>query len=286
MLQIKKLPVLHSRNLSAHKGDFGKVLIVAGSCGMTGAAYLAAKGALRAGAGLAVVATPESQQPILAGKLTCAMTYPLPETPEQTISLKALRPILELAKKSDVIAIGPGISRNPSTMSLVLALLKQLTIPVVLDADAIIAISKKPNILKEVSCPIIITPHQGEMFSLIGKKITPLNRLSIAKEFTARYNITLVLKGFKSLVMNKNKFYVNTTGNPGMATGGTGDVLTGIISGLLAQGLSPFDASVLGVFIHGKAGDIGVKDLGEISFIASDILSYLPNAFKSLQNQK
>ena len=278
------LPRLPRRSRAAHKGNFGKVLVVVGSRGMTGAAYLTAKGALRAGAGLVLAATPASQQPILAAKLTSAMTAALPETKEGTLSLKARTSILKLAQDCNAIALGPGLSQHPQTVKLVLSVLPFFSSCVVIDADGLNALSHNVNILKRVKAPVILTPHPGEMARLTGSRVyeSATSRVKIATEFARKYRVIVVLKGYQTVLTDGQRIYINKTGNPGMATGGTGDVLTGVISGLVAQGLGLFESAQLGVYVHGLAGDYAARELGEISLIATDLLDYLPAAFKTV----
>lgn len=281
---VKIIPRLSRRPQNSHKGNFGKVLVVAGSRGMTGAAFLAAKGALRAGAGLVLVATPKSQQPILAAKLTCAITYSLPETNQGTLSSGALPQLTGLARNHDVIALGPGISQHPQTVKLVLSILPRFCVPVVIDADGLNALSRQPGILKKIKTPLILTPHPGEMTRLSGLRVGESinSRIKIATEFAKKYNVIVTLKGYQTIVTDGTRVYINHTGNPGMATGGSGDVLTGIIAALVGQGLKPFEAAQLGVYLHGIAADLAVRQIGEISMIASDLLDYLPEAFAKL----
>ncbi|MBI4835423.1 MAG: NAD(P)H-hydrate dehydratase [Planctomycetes bacterium] len=281
---IKELPRLPKRPRNSHKGDYGRVLIIAGSRGMAGAARLAAEAALRSGSGLVTVATPKSQQPILAKKITCQMTYALPETKDGTIAFSARNPLLNLAKKQGVIAIGPGLSQNPQTIKLVLLLVPDLKVPTVIDADGLNALSKNVNTLKKAKAPLILTPHPGEMAKLIGSKVqwSKSSRDKIAVDFAKRYKVIVVLKGHQTVVTDGEKVYINKTGNPGMATAGSGDVLTGVIAGLLGQDLRPFEAAQLGVYIHGLAGDLAAKKIGELSLIATDILEFLPSAFRRI----
>lgn len=281
---VKNLPHLPRRPRDSHKGNFGKVLVVAGSRGMTGAAFLTAKGALRAGAGLVLVVTPKSQQHILATKLTCAMTHSLPETNQGTLSFKGLPYLIKLANNYDVIALGPGISQHPQTVKLILSVLPYFHVPIVIDADGLNALSHNPGILKKVKCPVILTPHLGEMIrlsdSIVGESVN--SRIKIATEFAKKYKVVVALKGYRTIVTDGARVFINKTGNPGMATGGSGDVLTGIISALLGQGLKSFEATQLGVYLHGLAGDLAACQIGEISMIASDIMDYLPKAFGKL----
>jgi NAD(P)H-hydrate epimerase len=294
MRQIKKLPKISPRRSDTHKGDYGRVFVLAGSVGMTGAAYLCAKAALRSGAGLVTLGIPESLNTIMASKLTCVMTHPLPETSAKTLSKKAKDCILELTEKSDVVVMGPGLSQHPDTKRLILRLLEQINKPIVLDADGINALAGNTDVLDRVKEDIVLTPHPGEMARLVGLRgagEVQKNRLEIARGFVkARKNITLVLKGANTLVIDKNSYYINKTGNPGMATAGSGDVLTGMIGGLMGQsasgGFTNFEAAQLGVYLHGLAGYIAAKENGEISVIASDILNVLPRVFSQYTKKK
>ncbi len=290
---IRTLPRLPRRRPTAHKGDFGKIFILAGSRGMTGAAYLCAQGALRAGAGLVLVGTPISQQPILATKLTCAMSAALPETRSGTLSLKAKKEIVKLGKKSDVVALGPGLSQHPQTIRLVLSFLQNASqlltraIPLVIDADGLNALSARVAILKKIKNPVILTPHPGEMAQLmpqykrILKTASQKQRIKIASEFARQYGVIVVLKGYQTVVADRKRVYINRTGNPGLASGGSGDVLTGILAGLLGIGLEPFAAAQLAVAVHGLAGDQAAKKIGQVSLLATDLLEYLPAVLKS-----
>ena len=284
MRTVRKLPVLPARSPDGHKGDYGRVLVLAGSRGMVGAAALAGDAALRAGAGLVTIGTPSSAYPILAAKVTCCTTRPLPETRAGTLSESGLREILELAEAFDVVALGPGLGRHAGTTRLVHALVRKLTQPLVLDADALNAVAEKVGVLDHAAGPRILTPHPGEMARLMkrsGAK-TPADRKGIAAAFAAKHNVVLLLKGHGTVVSDGTRACVNTTGNPGMASGGTGDVLTGVIAALLGQGLDPFAAAQLGAYVHGLAGDIAAKEAGEVSLIATDVLDALPRAFKRI----
>lgn len=279
----KKL--LPKRKSDTHKGDYGHVFVIAGSVGMTGAAALCAQAALLSGSGLVTLGICKSLNPILARKLTEVMTKPLPETRQQTLSEKALPEILKFDKKVDCVAIGPGLSRNSSTQKLVKRLIVSLNKPMVLDADGINALERKAAILKSAKAPIVITPHPGEMSRLIflSRAEITRNKEKVAKDFANKYNVVCVLKGHRTVVAEpKGKTYTNTTGNPGMASGGVGDVLTGMIASFIGQGLKPFDAAKLGVYLHGLAGDLAAKEKGQFSLIATDILNKLPLAIKKL----
>ncbi|MBU4589481.1 MAG: NAD(P)H-hydrate dehydratase [Candidatus Omnitrophica bacterium] len=269
---------LKKRKRDAHKGDYGHVFVLAGSRGLTGAAALAAQASLRAGAGLVTLGVPASLNLAMEKKLTEVMTCALPETREATVSLKAKKEILKKVAGSDVVALGPGLSTNPETQKLVRQLIVEIKKPMVLDADALNALAGHASLLKKTSGECVVTPHPGEMSRLIGKNINYIkkNRLGVAKKFADQYNAVVVLKGAGTVVVYKGKHYINKTGNPGMATAGSGDVLTGVIAGFLAQGLKAFDAARLAVYVHGRAGDLAAKEKGEISLIASDLLHKLP----------
>lgn len=282
MYEIKDIPKISPRKPDTHKGDYGRILVLAGSAGMTGAACLCSDAALRAGAGIVTLGIPESLREIVASQLTCVMTYPFPETPAGTLSDSGRQDILEFAHKFDVAAIGPGLSPHSETKKLVLWLLQMLELPIVLDAYGINALADDPDVLNRIKKSIILTPHPGEMSRLIGVSTEEVQskRLEVSRTFVKdKKNVILVLKGYKTIVMDKEKFYINETGNPGMATAGAGDVLTGTIAGLLGQYRNPFEAAQLGVYLHGLAGDIAAQDIGDISLIATDILNYLPKAF-------
>jgi len=269
------------RNLNTHKGDYGHVLVVAGSVGMTGAAYLCSEAALLSGAGLVTLAIPESLNSIMERKLTEVMTLPLPETKEHTLSKDSYKRLVEFAKKCDSIAIGPGLSQNKETQTLIRSLIKNIDIPKVIDADGLNALSGKLSILKNS----VITPHLGEMSRLIGRSAAVINKnkKTVAKNFATEYNVTIVLKGHRSIVASSKKaVYVNSTGNPGMASGGCGDVLTGIIAAFLANGMDSFKAARLATYVHGLSGDIAAKEKSEISLRATDLLKFLPQAFKKV----
>lgn len=266
----------------AHKGDFGRVFIIAGSAGMTGAAVLAGLSALRSGAGLVTVGIPESLNDILEIKLTEAMTLPLPEGPKRSFGENALTPALDFASKCDVIALGPGLSLGEETRHFVKDFIQNCDKPMVIDADALSALATRPAILTNARGPKIITPHTGEMARLLStdQKGIQRDRVGAAKKAVEKFGCIAVLKGAGTLVCNLDSIWVNTTGNPGMATGGSGDVLTGIITGFMARGMEPIEAALAGAYIHGLAGDLAAKEKGEISLIAGDIIEFLPTAIK------
>ena len=297
MVKTKKLPKLNPRKSNSHKGSYGRVLVLAGSPGLTGAAYLCSKAALRCGSGIVTLGVPESLNPIMESKLTCVMTHPLPETKASTLSNKGKKKIMKLCESHDVVALGPGLSQQPETRELILWLIQNIDRNMVIDADGLNALSDKVNVLHKIKRHAVLTPHPGEMSRLAGlglAKDVQKERLNTASQFVQSIQkklnnegkLTLVLKGDKTIVANSRKVYVNRTGNPGMATAGTGDVLTGIIASLIGQGYDVFDASQLGVYIHGLAGDIAAKKKGEHSMIASDIIEYLPDAFIKYNKEK
>lgn len=287
MLEVKNIPRVFPRRADTHKGDYGRVFVLAGSLGMTGAAYLCGTAALRAGAGIVTLGMPESLLGVVASQMPCVMTHPLPETHVKSLSELGRQDILDFSRRFDAIAIGPGLSQCQETKRLVLWLLQNLEIPVVLDADGINALADNPGILDQVKKEIILTPHPGEMARLLGVASAgevQSNRMATARAFIkGRKKVTLVLKGHRTIVVSEERSYLNETGNPGMATAGAGDVLTGMVAAFLGQGYTPFDSAQLGVYLHGLAGDLAARQKGEISLIATDILDNLPGAFLSMK---
>ena len=282
---------LSPRPASSHKGTYGRVLVVAGSTGMTGAAALASEAALRAGAGLVTLATPKHLNPILEGLLPEVMTLALPETDAGSLSVSATSAILEFAEKTkSVLAIGPGLSQHPDTVLLVHQLVREnreqgLDLRMVVDADGLNALSQVPEVISLLDREAILTPHPGEMSRLTSSSVASLeaDRIRTAQQFASEHNLTLVFKGAPTVTGFPNgDVWINSTGNPGMATGGMGDVLTGIIAGLMAQGVSSGRAAALGVYIHGLAGDKTAAALGMPGLIASDVLKAVPQAISSL----
>ena len=277
---------IFKRDKNTHKGDYGHVFVLAGSVGMTGAAYLTSQAALLSGSGLVTLGIPSSLNSIVARKLVEVMTRPLPETKAQTLSRKAFSEVKKFSKKIDVVAIGPGLSQNKETQALIRRVVSEIDKPMVIDADGINALAGHTNILRNTQYAIrntILTPHPGEMARLIGKTgaFARKNRKKVAKDFVKKYNVTLVLKGHHTVVAAPNKkLYINKTGNPGMASGGVGDVLTGIIASFLGQGLSAFDAARIGVYVHGLAGDMAAKETGQSSLTATALLNKLPEVLR------
>ena len=280
---------LSKRDHNTHKGTYGHVLVLGGSPGMTGAVYLAATGALRAGAGLVTAAVPRSLNPILEQKLTEVMTRPLPESEKGLLGRDSLEPILDVAEKADTIVIGPGMGVSAEGETLIKELLPQLKIPVILDADGLNLFNKiirdKKEFFKQVQTGMIFTPHPGEMARLckLDSQEVQKDRLSIAEGYAKEWGVTLVLKGSKTIIASpRGRTYLNINGNPGMATGGSGDVLAGIIGALLAQKLDIEAAASVGVYLHGYAGDRAAEQLGEYSLTAMDIIDYLPCVLREL----
>ena len=279
--------VIGPRPAESNKGNYGHVLVVGGSLGKAGAAAMAGMAVLRSGAGLSTVATPKSVLGTVAGFHPELMTEPLPETDAGTISKNALDRIEELAKGKTVVAIGPGISRDPQTAELVRSLVARLRLPVVLDADGLNAFEGRTGELKGAGRMLVITPHPGEMARLAGCSIADVqkDRLGTARKFAREHELIVVLKGHRTLVVQPDgEAWVNTTGNPGMATGGTGDILTGMVSGMMAQhSTSAFPAVLAAVHLHGLAGDVMRERVGEHSLVATDLLQGLPEAFRRTQ---
>lgn len=268
-----------------HKGDCGHILVLAGSTGLSGAAALSSLGAMRTGAGLVTLGIPESLNPIMEVKLTEVMTLPLPETAEGSLSLEAKKRILQMMRKVDTIAIGPGLSTNPETGKLLSDLLVAIEKPIILDADGLNLLNGDISLLKNVRAPLVITPHPGEAGRLIGKESPDVqsDRIGIARKIASQSGAVVALKGAATVIANpEGDVWINPTGNSGMASGGTGDVLTGMIASFIGQGFSEVDAARAAVYIHGKAGDIAAEKTGIYSLIATDIIDNLPIAMQEL----
>jgi NAD(P)H-hydrate epimerase len=279
---ITVLPKLPPRALDANKGQFGRVLVVAGSRGMSGAAILCGGAALRAGAGLVKVAVPEGILPIVAAGNPCYTTSALSQDGDGRIAASALATLTKLADSHDVLAVGPGLDRSTDLSKCMADLVAAVAKPLVIDADGLNAFVGQADKLRGDKSPRLITPHPGEFARLlnIDVKAVQSKRRELAAEFAGKQNLIVVLKGQGTIVTDGKRVYQNTTGNPGMATGGTGDVLTGIIAALLGQHLPPFEAAQLGVYVHGLAGDLARDQIGEVSLIASDLLDFLPAALR------
>ncbi|MEW6214929.1 MAG: NAD(P)H-hydrate dehydratase, partial [Nitrospirota bacterium] len=317
--------LIPERQRYSHKGDYGHVLVVAGSKGKTGAALMAAKACLRSGAGLVTIGIPESLADIFQSRVTEEMTLILPDKGDGTLSESASSIILDfLDGKADLLAIGPGIGVSADTEKLIKTLIKNSTTSMVIDADGVNSIKGEREVFTQAKAPLILTPHPGEMARLLqqsedfgelsravrsqkSEEAVSSEQLAISKKLTAnRYSLIanieqdridtaisfakesgtyLVLKGVPTIIAGPDgRAFINSTGNPGMASGGTGDVLTGMISGFLGQGLNPLDASILGVYMHGLAGDIAASEKGEHALIAGDIINAIPAAFKAISS--
>ena len=286
---------LPPRPTYSHKGTYGRVFVLAGSTGMTGAAALASQAALRAGAGLVTLGIPESLNSTLEAKLSEVMTIPLPETTEGSLALAAKPQILEFIERTvSILAIGPGLSQHPETVNLIQSLVREPDHPTIIDADGLNALaegqidrpptcSKANNLLSSLPSQTILTPHPGEMARLTGLSVPYIerDRIGVAQEFAQEYGVTLILKGVPTVIAHDTgEVWLNSTGNPGMATGGMGDVLTGLIAGLMAQGVPIPEAAVLGVYLHGLAGDSSAKMTGMHGLIAGDVLETIPEAIE------
>jgi NAD(P)H-hydrate epimerase len=258
------------------------VLVIAGSRGMSGAAVLCGSAALRAGAGLVRVAVPQEILPIVAAGNSCIMTAPMPQDDQGRFSAGAESELIALAQAGDVVALGPGLGRTQELTSLVKGLIQRVTQPLVLDADGLNAVAGAADVLSNRAGSTIITPHPGEFARLLQTETAKVqaNRRDLALQFAGKHKLILVLKGHATIVTDGQRLYENTTGNPGMATAGSGDVLTGTVAALLGQGLEPFDAAQLGVYIHGLAGDLARDERGQVGLIAADLLDYLPRAIR------
>jgi NAD(P)H-hydrate epimerase len=273
------------RRRDSHKGDWGRLLVVAGSLGKTGAVALAARAAMRTGAGLVTAAVPASQQPVVAALVLEAMTEPLLDTASGTIAGKALDRICALAAARDAVAIGPGLGTDAGTADVVTRLVQTLSIPAVLDADAVTALAGRLDVLDAAPAARCLTPHPGEMARMLGVSIGDVqrDRVEIARTLARGHRVHVALKGAASVVASPDGIVaLNPTGNPGMASGGTGDVLTGMVGALLARGLDPGLALRAAVYVHGLAGDLAATRVGEEALIASDLIDALPEAFAAL----
>lgn len=282
METISQIPKLKPRAVDAHKGDFGKVCIVAGSVGMSGAAALAGRAALRCGAGLVRVATPKSVLPIVASIEPSFTTIALAENHMGQISAKAINTILDAVSDNDVLAFGPGVGVNSGLQSILQSLLELNGLRLIIDADGLNNLAKIKDWPAKLKAGLILTPHPGEMnrlWSGVFREEPPSDRQEQAAQLAQQTKTVVALKGAGTVVTDGGKVYVNQTGNPGMATAGAGDVLTGAITSLAGQGLNNFDATVSGVYIHGLAGDIAAEKVGQVSLMTTDIIESLPDAF-------
>ena len=268
-----KLP---DRQPDSHKGDYGKILLLCGSVGYTGAAALAAMGALRSGAGLVYLGVPERIYPIMAGKMLEPVVFPLDDQ-NGMLSVGAIAELSKLLPRMDAVLIGCGLGLGEGTFAVLRYVLETFQGPVVLDADGITMVAGHKDLLRGRKGATVLTPHEGEF-----KRLMPMDedRLSAAKALAVDLGVVVVLKGHMTVITDGIESYINPTGNPGMAVGGSGDVLAGVIVSLIGQGLSPLDAAACGVWLHGAAGDICAKELGQYGMLPTDMLSVLPRLMK------
>jgi len=282
------LPVFSKRKRDSYKGTYGHLLILAGSLGKTGAAVMAARSALLSGAGLVTAATPASCLPLVARSMMELMTEPLAETDEKTVSAEALEKALLLSRGKDALLIGPGISTHPSTCEFVWNLLPKIKSPLVIDADGLNVLALKPALLERLPRPAILTPHPGEFGRLAGLTVPEVLRqkLDLVPAFARKHGVFLVLKGYRTLIADpRGNVYVNPTGNPGMATGGTGDVLSGLVASLLMQQKDALQAALAAVYLHGLSGDLAAEKSGERAMVAGDLIRFLPKAIKRMEDE-
>jgi NAD(P)H-hydrate epimerase len=300
------LPQLPPRRAESHKGDYGRALLVGGSRGMSGAIALAGRATLRSGAGLVTLAVPHAVQDIVAAFEPSYMTHGLADH-DGKIAMPAAGDVIVKATESTAVVIGPGLGRSDVLTDFVEAVYQAVNRPLVVDADGLFALAQHPAVLRAPGGPRVLTPHPGEFERLTGRPYRESERIKAAAELArgeddlhwafrnkslgsrepdsaapTRPEIVVILKGNRTVITDGTRVSVNQTGNPGMATGGSGDVLTGVITGLICQGLEPFDAARLGAHVHGLAGDLAAAELGQTSLIASDLVEYLPRAFLAL----
>ena len=265
--------MLPDRKPDSHKGDFGRVLLLCGSVGYTGAAALSAMGACRCGSGLVYLGVPEPVYPIAAVKLNEPVVFPLPAD-DGMLSERAVRELLPRLEHMDAVLIGPGLGQSEGVLACVRAVLENSCVPVVVDADGINVLARHIDILRGSACPVILTPHPGEFRRLGGR--TDLSREDAAVQLARELSCLCVLKGHGTVVTDGTDSFVNTTGNPGMAVGGSGDVLAGMLVSLLGQGLRPLDAACAAVWLHGAPGDLCARELGQYGMLPTDMLAALP----------
>jgi NAD(P)H-hydrate epimerase len=273
------------REPDTHKGTYGHLFVLAGSIGRTGAACLCSEAALRCGAGLVTLGIPRTLNPVMEQKLTEVMTLPLPGGEEETLSSSGLPQIRQFASSVQALAVGPGLGVNGETERIVRALWMETGRPMVWDADALTLLARNPDLRGKQSAQVVVTPHPGEMGRLVGESAARVqeNRVETARNFAKQWGVVTVLKGARTLVAAPDgRLRINLTGNPGMAAGGMGDVLTGMIGALLAQGMEPYDAASFGVWFHGAAGDRAARHLGPVGLLASDVMHSLPHLFREM----
>jgi NAD(P)H-hydrate epimerase len=272
-----------ARERNTHKGDYGHLLVLAGSVGKTGAAAMACEAALRMGAGLVTLGIPESLNPIMEVKLTEAMTEPLPETSHKTLSLRAFNSIVRLCENKRAVIIGPGVGTVKETQSLIIKLIKTLDLPIILDADGLTALSAHTGGFPSTKRSLIMTPHPGEMARLTRSTVKDVqeDRIGVSRQFSQSRHAFLILKGYRTLIATpEGEIFINPTGNPGMASGGTGDVLTGMIGGLACQGMDILRSLQAAVYLHGLTGDRVAEEKGEKSLLAMDMVRKIPDVLQ------
>lgn len=282
------LPAIPRRPADGHKGTFGKVVVIGGSIGMSGAVSLASVSALRTGSGLVTAAIPRAIQNVVAGYEPCVMTIGLKDDPETGLSEVSEEMVVSLIEGRDALAIGPGLGKGSAAVRLVESLLRLAKCPLVVDADGLNLAAEACLFSRERQCPCVITPHPGEFARLTGRSITEIekHREEIAQEFAESHSLVVALKGPGTIVTDGIRLFRNTTGNSGMGTGGSGDVLTGIVVSLLGQQLPAFEATALAVHAHGLAGDVAAEQFTERGMIASDLLKCLPEAWRRLEHAR
>ncbi len=278
------------RQPNTHKGTYGHLLVIAGSVGLTGAPVLCAEAALRSGAGLVTLAVPKSIYPIIARKVTEAMVFPLPDGGRGSLTAASLRALKPLLKRTDTIALGPGLTTRPGALALVRRLLALAPHPMVIDADGVAALKGVKTIRRpQRAGGVVLTPHPGEMARLLGitTRRVQAQRKAIALETAQCLDVVVLLKGHRTVIANPDgKVKVNTTGNPGMAAGGMGDLLTGMIGAFIGQGMKPFEAAVAGAHLHGLAGDRAARRVGQVSLTAGDLLATIPRVIQGLSRRR
>lgn len=278
--------LLPERPPEGHKGTFGRIVVIAGSVGYTGAAALTSMAALRSGAGLVTLGAPASLNDILETKLTEVITRPLPETGARTLAPDAFETIRQMCAAADAVALGPGLSREPGTQELVRAAVEFIDVPCVIDADGLNALSPGHLAGRRGGAPLVLTPHPGEMARLIGAGIEDVQsrRDDVARELARETRATVLLKGAATVVADPSgELYLNPTGNDGLGSGGTGDVLTGTVAAFLGRGMPGLTAGALAAFVHGLAGDLAAADEGRVGMVAGDVLGKLPAAFRVIE---
>ncbi len=280
---------LPSRPRAAHKGTFGHLFIVAGSRGFTGAARLACEGALRSGVGLVTAGVPRPLADLIAMTPVESMSLPMPATEAETFALEALDEALAFATTKQAVVLGPGLSQHPETQAFATAFMRRCPVSMLVDADGLNALSAQPDALNEAAAPRVLTPHPGEMARLLGQSTADIqtHREEAAREAAARYGCVAVLKGHRTVVAGPaGDLRVNTTGNAGLAKGGTGDVLSGLVGGLMAQGIAPREAACIGVYVHGFAGDLAAVANTQRGMTAMDVVAALPEAWRAVEEAK